>query len=93
MMYYEVTSDRIEFSRGIFDRRVDNLDMFRVVDLNLRRSLLDCLFGIGAVKLVTTDKTDPEFIFEKIRGPRILYDIIKKASLEADQKNSVIHLE
>ena len=93
MTYYEVTADRIEFNRGIFDRRVDNIDMFRVVDLSLRRSILDCFVGTGTVILITTDKTDPEFVFEKVHKPRLLYDVIKKASLEADSKNSVIHLE
>ena len=93
MMYYEVTEDRIEYSRGIFDRRVDNIDMFRVIDLSLRRSLLDCIVGVGAVGLITTDKSDPEFGFEKIRRPRRLYDVIKKASLAADRRNSVLHLE
>jgi membrane protein YdbS with pleckstrin-like domain len=93
MIYYDISSDRIEWGRGIFDRRIDNMDMFRVVDLKLRRSLLDCIAGVGTVRLITTDKTDPEFKFEKIRGARRLYDIIKKASLDADRKNSVIHLE
>ena len=93
MIYYEVTTERIEWGRGIFDRRVDNLDMFRVIDLKMRRSLFDCIVGIGTVGLITTDKTDPEFDFEKIRRPRALYDIIKKASLDADQQNRVIHLE
>ena len=93
MIYYEVTPDRIEWSRGILDRRVDNIDMFRVVDLKMRRSLLDCIFGVGTVALITTDKTDPEFVFEKVRDCRDLYDIIKKASLEADRKSGVVHLE
>jgi membrane protein YdbS with pleckstrin-like domain len=93
MTYYEVTSDRIEWSRGIFDRKVDNLDMFRVIDLKLRRSLLDCIFGIGTVELITTDKTDPEFAFEKMRYSRLLYDVVKKASLAADRRDGVIHLE
>jgi len=93
MTRYEVSADRIEWSRGLLDRRVDNLDMFRVVDLKLRRSLLDCIVGIGTVALTTTDKTDPEFTFEKIRNPRRLYDAIKKASLEADRRNNAIHLE
>jgi len=92
-IYYQVSTDRIEYSRGILDRRVDNLDMFRVVDLRMRRSLFDCIFGIGTVTLITTDKTDPEFTFEKIHNCRRLYDIIKKASLDADQKQGVIHLE
>jgi membrane protein YdbS with pleckstrin-like domain len=93
MIYYEVSADRIEWGRGIFDRRVDNLDMFRVIDLNMHRTVFDVIFGIGSVSLITTDKTDPEFAFEKIRRSRDLYDIIKKASLKADQQNRVIHIE
>jgi hypothetical protein len=93
MIYYEVSDDRIEWSRGILDRRVDNIDMFRVIDLKMRRSLLDCIFGVGTVALITTDKTDPEFVFEKVHDCRDLYDIIKKASLEADRKTGVVHLE
>ena len=93
MIYYEVTADRIEWSRGILDRRVDNVDMFRVVDLKLRRNILDCIFGVGTVALITTDKTDPEFEFEKVRDCRYLYDVIKKASLAADRKTGVVHLE
>jgi hypothetical protein len=93
MIYYEVSAERIEWSRGILDRRVDNLDMFRVIDLKMRRSLLDCIFGVGTVALITNDKTDPEFVFEKISDCRYLYDIIKKASLEADRKTGVVHLE
>ncbi len=93
MMYYEVTAEQIEYSRGVLNRRVDNIDMFRVIDLRLRRSLLDCIVGVGTVGLITTDKTDPEFTFEKIRRPRKLYDVIKKASLEADRRNGVLHLE
>jgi membrane protein YdbS with pleckstrin-like domain len=93
MIYYEVTAERIEWGRGILDRRVDNLDMFRVIDLRMRRSLLDCIFGIGTVTLITTDKTDPNFTFQQIKRPRRLYDIIKKASLEADKRSGVIHIE
>jgi membrane protein YdbS with pleckstrin-like domain len=93
MTHYEVSSDRIEHSRGILDRKVDNLDMFRVMDLKMRRSILDCIFGIGQVTIITSDKTDPEFTFQKVHGCRRLYDAIKKASLEADQSQRVVHLE
>jgi len=90
---YEITADRIEWRRGVLSRRYDNLDMFRVADLKLHRNLFDCILGIGTVTLVTMDKTDPEFVFEKIRRPRKLYDVIKKASLEATKQGSVLHLE
>jgi hypothetical protein len=93
MTHYEVGIDRIEFGRGIFDRKVDNLDMFRVVDIKLRRSVLDCIVGVGTVLLTTTDKSHPEFMFEKVRGARELYDALKKASLSADRRTNVIHME
>lgn len=91
--YYEVGPDRIEFGRGIFDRKVDNLDMFRITDLKLRRTIPDFLFGIGTVVLITNDKGHPEFIFKKIRNSRKLYDILKQYSLKADQKQGVLHIE
>ena len=92
-VHYRISADRVEWSRGILERRIDNIDMFRVVDLRLHRSFLDCLVGIGTVVLVTTDKTDPEFVFAKVHKSKQLYDIIKKSSLDADSKRSVIHLE
>jgi uncharacterized membrane protein YdbT with pleckstrin-like domain len=93
MTHYEVSIDRIEFGRGIFDRKVDNLDMFRVLDIKLRRSVLDCIVGVGTVMLTTTDKSNPEFVFEKVRDARELYDAVKKASLSADRRTNVIHME
>ena len=92
-IYYEVTPDRIEWSRGIFDRQVDNIDMFRVIDLKLRRSLIECLLGIGTVQLTTKDDSDPHFDFVKVPDCRYLYDVIKEAGLEADKVRNVIHME
>jgi len=92
-IYYEVTRDRIEWSRGIFDRQVDNIDMFRVIDLKLRRSLIESILGIGTVRLTTKDDSDPQFDFVKVGDCRYLYDVIKKAGLEADRVRNVIHME
>jgi len=92
-IHYEVTPDRIEWARGVFDRHVDNIDMFRVVDLKLRRSLLECLLGIGTVILITSDESDPEFEFVKVHRCRPLYDALKDAGLNADKKRNVLHVE
>ena len=90
---YEVCPERIEFARGIFSRHIDNLDIFRIVDIKLHRSLADCLTGVGAVTLFTRDKTDPTFRFEKVKDPKALYDVIKKATLIADRKQGVVHVQ
>ena len=93
MTHYEVSPDRIEYGEGVFDRKIDNLDMFRVVDIKLRRNVLDCVVGVGTVILTTTDKSHPEFEFKKIKNSRELYDTIKKASLSADRRTNVVHME
>jgi hypothetical protein len=49
--------------------------------------------GVGTVTLVTKDETDPVFDFEKVCRPKQLYDIIKTASLKADRKQGVVHLD
>jgi hypothetical protein len=90
---YRVSTDRIEWSRGLLGKRIDNIDMFRIIDMSLNRGFFDGLVGIGVVVLITTDKTDPEFRFEKVGRVKQLYDIIKKASLDADRKQGVVHLE
>ncbi|MBN1126627.1 MAG: PH domain-containing protein [Sedimentisphaerales bacterium] len=92
-IYYEVTVDRIEWGRGLLHRKMDNLDMFRVIDLKMERSIWDRLLGIGTIQLKSRDESDPDFEFIKVRGCRYLYDVVKKASLEADKRRGVVHLE
>jgi len=92
-IHYEVSLDRIEFTRGIFSRKIDNLDVYRIVDIKLHRSLLDCITGVGSVTLATRDESDPTFEFEKVKNPKQLYDVIKKSSLVADRKQGVVHLQ
>lgn len=92
-IYYAVDSTRIEYRRGIFCRQVDNIDMYRVVDLKLRRTLFDVLVGVGTVTVVTKDDSDPIFVFKKVRDCRYLYDLIREAGLQADKDNRVVHVE
>lgn len=90
---YKVTPDRIEWKRGLLATRVDNIDMFRIVDISMQRSFSDRLVGIGSVTIITTDKNQPKFKFEKVPGSTALYDMIKKSSLDAGPKRGVVHLE
>ena len=90
---YEISPDRIEWSRGIFNRKIDNLDMFRIIDIKLHRTIVDCMLGIGTVTIMTKDETDPQFHFKKIGSPKKLYDVLKAAYLNADRKQGVLHID
>jgi membrane protein YdbS with pleckstrin-like domain len=90
---YRISQDRIEYERGVLNRCMDNLDMFRVTDVRLHRTLLDRLWGIGTVEVLSSDETHPTLWLAKIRDPRNAYDILKRVSLNADQRRGVVHME
>ena len=90
---YTITSDRIQYESGILSRSHDNLDLFRITDLTMRRSLLDRLLGIGSIKVISSDKSHPNFIIYKVSQPKETYDLLKKESLHADRRRGVVHLE
>jgi len=91
--FYRVTSDRIEFEKGVFSKDLDNVDLFRITDLRLVRTVFDRLFGIGTIELVTSDVNQPACKLYKIHQPRKVYDVLKQASLQADRRRGVMHLE
>ena len=90
---YTITSDRMEFERGVLTRQTDNLDLFRIQDLVLHRSLSDRILGLGTVQLSTTDSSHPIIDFYKVRNPKKVYELLKRASLEADKRRQVVHYE
>ena len=90
---YTITLDRLEIEEGIFSKTNNNLDMFRIKDLALRRSLVDRLVGIGTVDIETSDPSHPQLQLLKIKGCKRAYDLLKKASLKADQRQRVVHIE
>jgi hypothetical protein len=92
-MFYRLTPDRLEYHRGLFGRKVDNIDLFRVTDYKMDRSLLDRILGIGTIKLFSLDKTDPEFLIYKVKNPQQIFDILSKSTFAADRKANTIHVE
>jgi membrane protein YdbS with pleckstrin-like domain len=90
---YRLNPERLEVERGLFGRRVDNIDLVKIIDYKMERTLFDRIFGIGSVKLYSSDKTDPEFELYKIKDPHKAFDILKGTSLQVDSKRTVVHLE
>jgi len=91
--FYRLTPDRLEYHRGLIGRKVDNIDLFRVADYKMDRSILDRILGIGTIKLFSSDKTDPEFLIYKVKNPQRVFDILSKSTFAADRKANTIHLE
>ena len=62
---YEVTNERIRIRQGVFSRRTDSLELYRVKDASFVQPFVMRLVGIGNVEMETSDTTTP---FLSIRG-------------------------
>ena len=57
---YTLTDQRLKFTRGVFNRTTDDLELYRVRDSHFEQNLAERLLGLGQVVLFTTDETSPE---------------------------------
>lgn len=76
---WTLTTERFIYSVGLFSKRTENLELYRIKDLTLREPLFLRLFGHGYIDLITTDKSDPKISnIGSIKDPSSLYEMIRK---------------
>ena len=90
---YRITSDRVEYEHGIFAKSVHNTDLWRVQDITYNASVIQRMFGLGRVTVVSSDRDMPGITVGPISNARQIYDQVKKAQLDADRRRGVVHVE
>mgnify|MGYP001602305561 CR=1 FL=1 len=63
---YRLTSQRIFIERGILSQTIDQTELIRVDDVRLEKTLIDRVFGLGTVSLLSTDVSDRLVVIEGI---------------------------
>lgn len=66
---YRVDRDRLTCKRGFFKTEVDELLLYRVLDIKSSRTLGQKLFGVGTIVLYSADRTHSSFELKNIRRP------------------------
>jgi membrane protein YdbS with pleckstrin-like domain len=84
--HYRVTNQRIVVESGVFSRSLEEIDMRSVDDIEFHQSLLERLFGIGQVFVVSTDKVVPKFALHGIRNPRQTRELIRANAYQVSQR-------
>lgn len=74
---YELTTQRIRERRGILTRTLEEIELFRVDDSQVRQTLLQRLVGVGTVTLHTSDVTSPRFVLRSVRRHESLRNTIR----------------
>lgn len=75
---YSLSEDRLFVSEGLLNIRDDEVLLYRVRDIDTRRSLWQRLFGVGTVTVVSSDKTMPNLMLKNIKDPVMVKELIHK---------------
>jgi len=88
--HYRITSQRVVVQSGVFGKRMDQIDLYRVVDFAVERSFGQRIMGTGTLVLEAMDKTTPELRIEGIRADvNQLYERLRAAAEVEKQRRGV----
>ncbi len=87
---YRVTTQRIVIDRGIFSKKMEQIDLYRINDFSVDRPFGQRVLGTGNLKLVTFDKTSPVVQLDGLKTDVVgLYEVLRKAVEASKQQRGV----
>src|SRR5438067_471281 len=90
---YELTSERLKTTEGVFSKVTDTLELYRVKDLETRKPFLYRIVGIENVQLNTSDSSSPFVLIEAIRHQVGLADKIRNQVETIRQQKGVREID
>ena len=87
---YEVRNNRLYTQRGLLSTTYDEVLLYRILDISMRQTLAQKLFGTGTLILAARANMDGDVILENIKHPREVNDLLSELVEKArDQKRVV----
>jgi uncharacterized membrane protein YdbT with pleckstrin-like domain len=84
---YEVTTERIRIRSGLFSKRTEELELYRVKDYALLEPFWLRLFKAGDIQLITHDTSNPLLVLEGVpNAVSLLNDIRKSVEICRERK-------
>jgi uncharacterized membrane protein YdbT with pleckstrin-like domain len=89
-VHYKITSQRVVIERGMFSKRMEQLDLYRVVDYVVERPFGQRIMGTGNIILEAMDKTTPEIRIVGIKtNVMSLYERLRYSTEQEKKKRGV----
>ena len=75
---YKITTERIFYTTGIFSKKTEALELYRVRDVDMYEPFWQRIFKLGNIALTTSDKTSMNFLLKAVPNPAELMNNIRK---------------
>ncbi|MBS0191913.1 MAG: PH domain-containing protein [Phycisphaerales bacterium] len=75
---YILTTQRIKIEQGVLSKQFDQVELYRVKDTVLTRTLLQRMLGLGSIKMITSDPSQPELVLPSISDSDRVRELIRQ---------------
>jgi len=90
---YELTSQRLRIYRGILGSHIEEIELIRVKDSNVKQHVGERLLNIGDVTIVSADPTTPEIVLQNVHDPVQVREIFRKAVMDEKARRGLYYRE
>ncbi len=66
---YVIDEDRLTIKIGLFNTHVDDVLLYRILDVKMTQTLWQKLFGVGTLTLYTADQSQDQILLRNIKDP------------------------
>lgn len=75
---YTLTDKKLIIKEGLFSTSEDEVLLYRIIDLSKKRGFAQKLFGLGTLKVFSSDKSSPEMELKNIRHLNEFYTFLSE---------------
>ncbi len=86
---YALSEDRLFLSVGFFSVKDEEVLLYRVRDISVKRTLWQRLFGVGTVTVSSSDKSTPTVVLKNIKDPIAVKELLHENVEETKIKRRV----
>ncbi|MCI7129205.1 MAG: PH domain-containing protein [Lachnospiraceae bacterium] len=86
---YELSREKLIIKTGFFTQNQDEVRLYRILDLSLKRSLMQRMFGLGTIQCHSVDKTMKNFEIKNIKNSEHVKNQLSDLIEEARRTNRV----
>ena len=86
---YSLDEDRLYINTGLFNSTEDEVRLYRITDVTLKRSLWQKLMGMGTIHCDSSDVTMRNFDIKNVKQPKAVKDMLSRLVDESRLRNRV----
>ena len=84
---YQLLEDKLLIDSGILSVNQEEIRLYRIMDVTLKKSIWQRIFGVGTIHCCSADKSTPEFDIKDIKNPFEVKELLSsQIEKQRDQK-------